>query len=51
MLEILYEIAEHGESEAARVSAADKILDRALGKSAAAHRRLGDQTYFRAFSA
>ena len=33
MLEVLVEIAEHGESEAARVSAADKILDRALGKA------------------
>jgi hypothetical protein len=33
MLEILVEIAEHGQSETARVSAADKILDRALGKA------------------
>ncbi len=35
MLEVLVEIAEHGESEAARVSAADKVLDRALGKAPA----------------
>jgi hypothetical protein len=33
MLEILVEIAEHGESASARVSAAGKILDRALGKA------------------
>jgi hypothetical protein len=32
ILEILVEIAEHGESDAARVSAADKILDLPLGK-------------------
>ena len=32
-LEVLVEIMEHGESEAARVSAAAKILDRALGKA------------------
>ena len=31
--EILVEIAEHGDSETARVSAAAKILDRALGKA------------------
>jgi hypothetical protein len=33
MLEILVDIAEHGQSESARVNAADKILDRALGKA------------------
>ena len=33
MLEILVHIAEHGESEAARVAAADKVIDRALGKA------------------
>ena len=32
-LEVLVESMEHGESEAARVGAADKILDRALGKA------------------
>jgi hypothetical protein len=32
-LEVLVEIMEHGESEAARVRAAEKILDRALGKA------------------
>ena len=32
-LEVLLEIMEHGESGAARVSAAGKILDRALGKA------------------
>ncbi len=32
-LEVLAEIMEHGDSEAARVSAAEKILDRALGKA------------------
>jgi hypothetical protein len=32
ILEILVEIAEHGESDAARVSADDKILDLPLGK-------------------
>jgi hypothetical protein len=33
MLEILADIAEHSDSDSARVSAADKILDRALGKA------------------
>jgi hypothetical protein len=33
MLEILYDIAVNGESETARVAAAGKILDRALGKA------------------
>jgi len=33
MLNILVEIAEHSENDSARVSAADKILDRALGKA------------------
>jgi hypothetical protein len=32
-LEVLVEIIKHGDSEAARVGAADKILDRALGKA------------------
>jgi hypothetical protein len=32
-IEVLAEIMEHGESEAARISAAEKILDRALGKA------------------
>jgi hypothetical protein len=31
-LDVLAEIMKHGESEAARISAAEKILDRALGK-------------------
>ena len=33
MLEILVDIAEHGDSEAARVAAAGKVIDRALGKA------------------
>jgi hypothetical protein len=33
MLNILVEIAEHSANDSARVSAADKILDRALGKA------------------
>jgi hypothetical protein len=33
MLGVLVDIAEHGQSESARVNAADKILDRALGKA------------------
>jgi len=35
MLEILVDIAENGKSESARIAAADKILDRALGKAPA----------------
>ena len=33
MLEILVDIAEHGQSKSARLNAANKILDRALGKA------------------
>jgi hypothetical protein len=35
MLDILVEIAEHSESDSARVSASKEILDRALGKAPA----------------
>src|SRR5271157_1214357 len=33
MLEVLVDIALNGESEAARVAAADKVIDRAMGKA------------------
>jgi hypothetical protein len=32
-IEVLVDVMEHGESDTARLSAADKILDRALGKA------------------
>ena len=33
MLDVLVHIAKYGESESARVTAADKVLDRAMGKA------------------
>ena len=35
MLDVLVHIAKYGESETARVSAADKVIDRAMGKAPA----------------
>jgi hypothetical protein len=33
VLDVLIKIAEQGENESARVAAADKVIDRALGKA------------------
>ena len=40
-LQVLIEIAKHGESEAARVSAACAILDRGYGKPSQSHEHAG----------